>query len=51
VLNNTEFAKKLIHRGVDVNIRDRNGKTVLMYALKNINFELVKILIKRGANV
>jgi serine/threonine-protein phosphatase 6 regulatory ankyrin repeat subunit B len=41
----------LLQAGVDVNERDKNGYTVLAYAVSNKQNELVQILIDHGADV
>jgi len=41
--------KFLIDKGLDVNAEDQDGRTVLMYAAKEGNFEAVKFLAEKGA--
>ncbi len=46
----TAFAKQLIDNGADINARDSNGLTPLMWAVKMYNKEVAKMLIERGAD-
>ncbi len=47
--------KELIRRGADVNEKNYNNTTVLMYAISSINktkrLDIIKILVKFGANI
>ena len=45
-----EQIQTLIERGADINAKDTNGKTVLMYAINHPNLELARILIRAGAD-
>ncbi len=48
---NTEIVRILINAGADVNARDKDGATVLVYAVsKNRTTEAAKILINAGAD-
>ena len=52
--NKYEICDILIERGIDVNIRDKNGKTALQYVLSDKNEEshyLVDILLANGARL
>ncbi|MDD5021342.1 MAG: ankyrin repeat domain-containing protein [Endomicrobiaceae bacterium] len=43
---------KAIKEGADVNVKDENGKTALMYACEsNTDVEVIRILIKKNADV
>jgi tetratricopeptide (TPR) repeat protein len=42
---------ELVQKGVSVNIPAESGLTPLMYAVKNENLEMVKLLIKHGAKI
>jgi ankyrin repeat protein len=50
---NPEVIRALVQAGADVNARDKNGETVLMYAVmgEDVNLEVVKILVQAGADV
>jgi len=49
--NDTEKAKELIRRFVNVNAREKvDGPPPLVYAIMNNNKELVELMIKKGAN-
>ncbi len=47
-----ERVKELLKQGVNANLRnlDDHGHTALMYAAKTGNFDIVKLLIKNGAD-
>ena len=47
----TQSAKILVYNGADVNRKDINGWTPFMYAAKNGNLNLVRLLISRGARM
>ena len=47
--NNLENVKELLSKGADVNKKAKNGATVMMYAVKNKNDEMVKVLQNAGA--
>ena len=50
--NHFDLVKKLVNLQADVNLKDVNGVTALMLAIKNQNFEMVSYLINHGdANV
>lgn len=47
-----EKMKVLLCAGADTNVRDREGKTALMYAVKDsYNQQKVRLLIEAGADV
>lgn len=46
-----EEVKTLLEEGADVNAKDEDGFTVLMYAALSGNLQLVKHLVNRGADV
>lgn len=46
----SEMARHIIMMGVDVNTRDRNGWTPLMFAIQTTNDDLVMLLLEHGAN-
>lgn len=51
-LNNYEDnIKAMLKAGADVNAKDKNGKTALMYAADAGNDETIKELLKAGANI
>lgn len=43
--------KKLIKNGLDIDVKDANGDTLLMRIVKNGYLEIAKLLISNGANV
>lgn len=43
--------KALLEADIDINEKNPNGKTALMLATKNNDFEAVKLLLEHGANV
>jgi ankyrin repeat protein len=45
------IAQSLIQYGANMNVRDDGGSTALSLALYNDNFEVIKLLIHRGADV
>ena len=50
-INGSLLASLLLKSGIDVNDRDSEGRTPLMYALGSYNPQLIKLLIKNGADV
>lgn len=46
-----EMVVLLIKKGLDINITDKRGKTILMYAIEAEVFETVRYLIQRGADL
>ena len=46
-----EIVKYLVENGVDINAKDKDGKTTLMKTVENRNLEIVKYLVDNGANV
>ena len=46
-----EVAKALINAGANLNTKDNDGRTALMWAARNHNPELLKALVKAGADV
>jgi ankyrin repeat protein len=49
--NNPEIASALLKAGADVNARDANGVTPLMFAAIDGNIGIIKVLLEAGANV
>jgi hypothetical protein len=47
----TEIEDMLLRNGADPNLRDKRGRTALMYAAEADNLELVKVLLNHGADV
>ena len=48
--NNNEQVKQLLKKGSDVNSQDKNGATVLMWAVYSGDIETVKYLLKKKAD-
>ena len=48
--NHTAVVKALIVAGVNLNIKNRDGSTLLHYAIKNASAEIVQMLLEKGAN-
>jgi len=48
---NGEFARLLLDAGADVNYRDHDGMSALMFSSANGHMELVTFLVERGADV
>ncbi|MBT4970631.1 MAG: ankyrin repeat domain-containing protein, partial [Bacteroidetes bacterium] len=53
LVNNGEKEKviALLNEGVDVDLRDEDSLTALMFACVNANYELADLLIKKGAEI
>lgn len=51
ILGEKEVVGELIQRNIDVNIRDANGYTALMYAAKNGKIAVARMLLNAGADV
>lgn len=49
--SNLEAAKVLLDIGVDIEIKDNNGKTPLHWAARNHDATLIEFLINNGANI
>ena len=47
--NDLELAKKLIHKGADVNQKDDSGNSLLIISSANGNAEIVQLLLESGA--
>lgn len=50
-LSDCKLAKVLVKAGADLNYKDKNGHTALMYCVYYKNFKLLKFLIKAGADL
>jgi ankyrin repeat protein len=48
-MGDRERIRRLLEEGADVNARDGCGSTPLHYAVFNLNVELIKLLLKKGA--
>ncbi len=46
-----ELVKYLIEKGVDINTKGNNNKTVLMFASYNGHLEIVKFFVENGADI
>ena len=49
--SSSEIIEALINMGADVNAKDAVGRTALMYAVLNPQFEITETLLEAGANV
>jgi ankyrin repeat protein len=49
--NNLSVVDVLISNGMDVNVKDVNNKTVLIYAIEKNNKEMIKLLLKKNAKL
>ena len=47
----TDRAIELLDSGIDINVVDRDGQTPLMHAVIEINTDIVRHLLEKGANV
>lgn len=50
VYGRTRVLQAMLERGVSPNLRDRNGRTLLMMAAENGHVDTVKMLLQRGAD-
>lgn len=50
-LQNTEIAQQLLDAGADVNVKNKEGFVALRYAIDLHNFDMVKTLIYKGADL
>jgi ankyrin repeat protein len=50
-LLNDEIIKLLIRSGIDLSIKDSNGKTAFELAIENMKYDIVKLLIESGADI
>lgn len=50
IYGRTRVLQAMLDRGVSPNLRDRNGRTLLMMAAENGRRETVKLLLERGAD-
>jgi len=41
----------MILKGANLDLTDKYGKSALMYAVSNLNYDLVRELINNGANI
>lgn len=48
--NSLRVAEYLLDEGIDEDSEDRNGETPLMYAVREGNIDMAKLLLKNGAN-
>jgi len=51
IKGNTKIADLLLKAGADVNAKDNDGWTTLMWALFNENMDMMELLLKAGADV
>jgi len=50
-LGNTKIIETLLFEGIDVNVKDKDGWTALMWAADKCHFDVVELLLKNGANI
>jgi ankyrin repeat protein len=50
-LGSTHIVKTLLDEGIDINSKDENGMTALMWATYKCNFNIVKLLLDNGADI
>lgn len=50
IYGRTRVLKAMLDRGVSPNLRDRNGRTLLMLAAENGHLDTVRLLLQRGAD-
>ena len=48
--NNLDIIKWLLENGVDINIKDEDGRTPLMDSVLNLKISMVKFLLEKGAS-
>ncbi|HEB74626.1 MAG TPA: ankyrin repeat domain-containing protein [Candidatus Desulfofervidus auxilii] len=51
ILGDVNKVKKLLEQGANVNLRDRNGMTALMLAVRKGQISVVKLLLEKEADV
>lgn len=49
--NQLLFVEEQLHKGANVNLTDKNGKSLLLVATHNNNFEMAKLLVSYKADV
>ena len=49
--NELDRVRDLLKQGVDVNVKDRNGKTALMEATRHGHADVVRLLLDKGSDV
>ena len=49
--SSASIVKVILEAGIDINVRDDNGRTPLHYALRHNNADIVSLLIDSGADV
>lgn len=50
IYGRTRVLQAMLDRGVSPNLRDRNGRTLLMLAVENGHHDTVRLLLERGAD-
>jgi ankyrin repeat protein len=50
-LGNTRIIEALLFEGIDVNVKDKDGWTALMWAAYKCHYDIVDLLLKNGADI
>lgn len=50
-IGNAKILEALLFEGIDVNVKDKDGWTALMWAAYKCHYEIVDLLLKNGADI
>jgi serine/threonine-protein phosphatase 6 regulatory ankyrin repeat subunit B len=50
-LGNTKIIEALLFEGIDVNVKDKDGWTALMWATYKCHYDIVELLLKSGVDI